>query len=162
MKYIYQRGKEYEKYKKLLDDCIECAKLCRKDNNNCEWYKEALDLLQEIEGIINANLNNEEEEINNEIEHDLEQINSHFHSDKQGFIDYILEKHPYDGYDKNTRPIQFRWDNIERDLDLIKFLIGNYKPDNYPKKTKEEKKRHKIIVNISQKLNKLYDDIADF
>ena len=162
VKYIYQRGKEYEKYKKLLDDCIECAKLCRKDNNNCEWYKEALDLLQEIEGIINANLNNEEEEINNEIEHDLEQINSHFHSDKQGFIDYILEKHPYDGYDKNTRPIQFRWDNIERDLDLIKFLIGNYKPDNYPKRTKEEKKRHKIIVNISQKLNKLYDDIADF
>ena len=162
VKYIYQKGIEYEKYKKLLDDCLECAKLCKKDNNNCEWYKEALDLLKGIEGIINANLNNEEEELNNEIEHELEQINYYFHSSKQRFIDYILEEHPYNGYDKNTRDIQYKWDNIERDLNLLAFLIGKYKPDNYPNKTKEEKKRYKIIVSISQKINNIYDEIADF
>ena len=135
--------------------------MCKKDKNNCEWYKEALKLLKEIEEIINGILNNEEEELKKEIEEDLKTIDNYFNSGKQRFIDYILEEYPYDGYDKNTRPIQYKWDIVERDLNLIEFLIGKYKPDNYPKRTKEEKKRYKIMVNIAQKLNTINDEISE-
>ena len=153
IKYTYQREEDYEKFKKLIDDSVECGRICNKNINNCEWYKEAIELQKELEENINNDLENDEE-IKKEIQDKIDQIDSLFDlNDKQRFIDSILEDFPYDGYDYENRDSKYNWENA--DEQLIMFLSSKYNPDNYPKRTKEEKQRYFIMVNICQKINNI-------
>ena len=61
IKLKYQKQTNYSKYKNILDNSIECAKLCSKNSDDCEWYKEVLELQKEIELKDNKNGNDEEE-----------------------------------------------------------------------------------------------------
>ena len=162
IKYVYQKGQEYKKYLKLLEDCILCAQLCNKNNNECEWYKEALDLKKEIEGKINIEKNDEDdEEMKKEINQILSSIDNFYNSSLQRFIVYILGEWPYEEYDKDTRPEDYQWDEPEKDKNLIDFLRKKYNPDIYPNRTREEKIRYKVIVKISQMLNMIYDEFEE-
>lgn len=156
IKFIYQKGEDYEKYKQLIDDSVECGEQCNKDINNCPWYKEAIELQKQLEEIINnKNNNNNDEIIKLEIQDKLDNIDSYFDSfeDKKRFINLILEEYPYDGYNKTEFDKIYKSDSL--DLELIDFLSKKYFPDNYPKNTKEEKKRYYIMEYICQKLNSL-------
>ena len=159
IKFIYQKGQAYDNYIKLLQDAETCARLCGKNHNNCEWYKEILNLKKDIELKLRKPSDyDEEEDIKDEIDRDLEQIQD-FSNDIQNFVNYILENHPYDGYDKNTRSKDYSWDNAERDIELLEFLKRKYNPDAYPKRTREEKKNYFIRVKISQIINKFIDEM---
>ena len=156
IKFKYQKGTSYDKYLKLLKDSQICAQLCGKNNNQCIWYKEVLDLEKEIE----SKLNDDEQEIKDEISDDLEQIQN-CSADKQRFVDFILQNHPYDGYNANTRPSDYFWDKVGRDITLFEFLKKKYNPDCYPKRTKEEKKKYYIRVKISQIINNYIHELED-
>jgi len=158
VKYDYQRGEDFEKYKKLIDDCIVCANICNKTTDDCIWYKEALELQKNLDEAINQNVPNDEE-IKEEIQNKIEHLDTLFEGkDIQRFIDYILDEHPYEGYNAETREVQFSWERVDKEL--IDFLSKKYNPDNYPKNTKEEKKRYLIMQNICQKLNNLLNNYS--
>ena len=156
IKYIYQKGTEYHKYKKMIDNCLKCAELCHKnEDNNCNWFFEAVALQRELDNIIinNNNNDNDEEEIKREIEPIISELDKFYNANKERFIDYILTNFPYNGYNEKSRDSRYDWNKCNRDL--IDFLRKKYDPNNYPKRTKEEKKRYYIILNISQKLNSI-------
>ena len=156
IKYTYQKGTEYHKYKKMIDNCLKCAELCHKnEDNNCNWFFEAVALQRELDNIIinNNNNDNDEEEIKREIEPIISELDKFYNANKERFIDYILTNFPYNGYNEKSRDSRYDWNKCNRDL--IDFLRKKYDPNNYPKRTKEEKKRYYIILNISQKLNSI-------
>ena len=154
IKYIYQKGTEYHKYKKMIDNCIKCAELCHKnEDNNCNWFFEAVALQRELDNIIINNSVNDEEEIKREIEPIISELDKFYIANNDRFIDYILTNCPYNGYDEKSRDSRYDWNNCNRDL--IGYLRKKYDPNNYPKRTKDEKKRYYIILNISQKLNSI-------
>jgi hypothetical protein len=158
IKLKYQKEKDYSKYKNLIDKCIDCAKQCSKDDDDCEWYKEALELRKEIElkdNIIDDG--GDENEIMNEAQKEIDNLNSTFECNENRFINEILTNFPYDGYN-NYNDI-FKNNDDELTINQIEFLIKKYDPDKYPKRTKEEKIRYKIIVFISQKLNEMKENI---
>lgn len=146
---IKRQKEENPYYKKLLDKCIDCAKLCYKDNDDCNWYKEALELKKEIE--IKDGNDNEEEEIKKEVKEKTDELKNILNSNEQRFIDEILSDFPFDGYDKYKN--YNNYDDIT--IELINFLISKYDPDKYSQNTKKEKIRYQIIVFIVQKLNEL-------
>ena len=74
------------------------------------------------------------------------------------FINYILKRWPYEGYNIQTRPSFYEWDNPNREL--ISFLSGKYHPDSYPQNTEEEKYKYKIMECISQRLNNLLEEMT--
>ena len=86
-------------------------------------------------------------DIRKEVSDCLEQIQNHS-ADLGRFIDYILENHPYDGYDINNRSDEYNWDNADRDIYLLEFLKRKYNPDSYHRRTREEKKNYYIRVKI--------------
>jgi len=150
IKLKYQKETD-SKYNKLIDNCIQCARLCSKERDDCEWYKEALELQKEIE-LKDDNNADEDEEIKKEVQDQIEILDDTFEEDKDRFIDEILKVFPYDGYDKNNNDFN---DNEEITIEQIDFLINKYEPNKYPKKTKEEKILYKIIVHIEEKLNEI-------
>ena len=158
IKLKYQKEIDYSKYKNLLDKCIECAKLCSKNNDYCEWYKEALELRKEIELKDNINVDGDDEnEIMNEAKKQIDKLNDTFECNENRFIDEILTNFPYNGYNKYND--NFYNNDDELTINQVEFLIKKYDPDKYPNRTKEEKIRYKIIVFISQKLNEMKENI---
>ena len=160
IKFKYQKGTAYDNYIKLLEDSKTCAKLCGKNDIKCSWFKEVLNLEEEIKTKINSKCNNDENDIREEVSDCLEQIQNHS-ADLGRFIDYILENHPYDGYDINNRPDEYNWDNADRDIYLLEFLKRKYNPDSYHRRTREEKKNYYIRVKISQLLNNFINEFKD-
>ena len=153
IKFSFLKGQKYTEYLKLIDRCLFFANSCNKNNLNVKWYKDALELKQEIE---NKN-NYSEQEIINNIENKLNEIDNLFNqNNKLEFINHILENYPYKGYDKHTRPSYYDWNSIN--MELITFLSKQYHPDNYPQDTQEEKCTYRIIVSISKKLNNLLEE----
>ena len=139
IKLKYQKETD-SKYNKLIDKCIECAKRCSKDNDGCEWYKEALEFKKE------------EEEIMKEAQKQINILDETFDESEERFIDEILSNFPYDGYDNNNNDFN---NNEEITIEQIGFLIKKYDPYKYPKSSKKEKILYKIIVYIEQKLNEI-------
>ena len=76
------------------------------------------------------------------------------HENKIDFINYILANFEYEGYaNENIGNLGLNWMNIN--LDLVQFLIKKYNIDKYPKKTAEERYKHRIIEDIIGKLHNL-------
>ena len=157
IKFIYQKGTEYQRYKKTIENSLKCAELCHQNTDDCNWYTEALKILNDLDAKIKENAI-DEEEIMKEIQPQIEYIEKIYDASHERFIDCILSDFPYNGYNKETRPKDYDWENYN-DKKLIEFLRKQYNPDNYPQKTKDEIIRHRIMVNISQKLNSILADI---
>ena len=158
IKLKYQKEKDYSKYKNLIDKCIDCAKQCSKDDDDCEWYKEALELQKEIE-LKDKNNPDEEKEIMDEVNKQIDILSDTFECDQIRFICEVLSNFPYDGYNKYNDNF-FNNDN-ELTIEQIDFLIKKYDPDKYRNNTKEEKILYKIIVFISQKLNEIKTNLEN-
>ena len=158
IKYTFQNGTEYQKYYKTIDKCLKCAELCEKNTEDYNWYTEALMLQRElIDKIKEIEDEIDEVEIMQIIQPTIENIEQFYNSNVETFIEYILEQCPYDRYNKDTKPKNLDWDRCDKNL--IDFLRRQYNPDNYPKNTKDEIIRYRIILNISQKLNNIYDNL---
>ena len=72
------------------------------------------------------------------------------------FIKFILEKHPYEGYDKDKEQRDFDKYN----LGLVNYLLQKYHPDNYSLKGGEEEKLNYCIYHeIERKFNNLYTSV---
>jgi hypothetical protein len=150
IKIKYQKETD-SKYNKLIDKCIQCARGCSKDNDDCEWYKEALELQKEIELKDDKN-GNDEEEIKKEAKKSIDSLLETFEEDEERFIDDILNNFPFDGYDKYKNDFN---KNEETTIEQIELLIKKYDPDKYPRISKKEKILYKIVVFIAQKLNEI-------
>ena len=147
IKLKFQKKTDYPQYKKLIDNCIHCARLCSKKSDDCDWYKEALELQKEIK--LKDDNHENEEEIMKEEKKQIENLNDALEEDKERFIEEILTNFPYDGYNKNNNPFN---NNEEITIDQIDFLIKKYDPEKYPKNSKKEKIIYKIIIFISKNL----------
>lgn len=156
IKYIFQKGKDYKSYKNDIDDCLELAEQLGKNNKNCHWYLEALQIKQTL-NVENESIGiiSDEEDIIEKFRPIKKELDNKFRIGQQDFIDYILENHPYEGYNINTRESYFNWSNLDKNL--VEFLRGKYNPDKYPKNTFDEKVNYKIMENISQKLNSILE-----
>ena len=85
-------------------------------------------------------------------------IDQKFNKKKENieFIKFILEKHPYKGYDKDKEQRDFDKYN----LGLVNYLLQKYHPDNYSLKGGEEEKLNYCIYHeIERKLNNLYTSV---
>jgi hypothetical protein len=150
IKLKYQKETD-SKYNKLIDKCLQCARLCSKKSDDCLWYKEALELQKEIELKEDINVD-EEKEIMKEVQKQIDILNDTLEEGEVRFIDEILNNFPYDGYDKKNNAFN---NNEEMTIDQIDFLIKKYNPDNYPKNSKKEKIIYNIIVFIVKNLNEI-------
>ena len=149
IKLVYQKETD-SKYNKLIDNCLECARLCSKDNDDCEWYKEAQELQKKIE--LKDNSVDDEKEIKKEVQKQIDILDNTFDCSEVRFINEVLDNFPYEGYNKY---IDNFCNNDKITIEQIEILIKKYDPDKYPSNTKEEKIKYKIIVYISQKLNEI-------
>ena len=149
IKLVYQKETD-SKYNKLIDNCLECARFCSKDNDDCEWYKEAQELQKKIK--LKDNSVDDEKEIKKEVQKQIDILDNTFDCSEVRFINEVLDNFPYEGYNKY---IDNFCNNDKITIEQIEILIKKYDPDKYPSNTKEEKIKYKIIVYISQKLNEI-------
>ena len=155
IKFTFLQGKKYSEYLKYLQWCLFYAEMSENNNESFKWYKDALELQKEIK----EKKHNISKQIISDIEEELNIIESYFRKpNKIEFINYILEKWPYKGYNKSTRPSEYDWNTIN--VELINFLSIQYHPDSYPQETKEEKLYHNIVLKISQLLNQFSNEIT--
>ena len=155
IKFSFLKGKKYTDYLKYLDWCLFYAKMSGNDNESFKWYKDALELKKEI----TEKKQNMSQNIISNIEEELNIIESYFsRENKIEFINYILEKWPYKDYNKLKRPSELDWNTINEDL--ITFLSKQYHPDCYPQETPEQNFYHRIVVKISQLLNKILNEMT--
>ena len=155
IKYIFQKGKDYNSYKNDIEDCLELAEQLDKNNKDCQWYLEASQIKEMLYNGNSMEGDGGDEEIEELFKPIKIKLDNEFAKDKQEFINYILREHPYDGYNINTRESYYNWDYIDRSL--IEFLRVKYNPDKYQRNTKDEKLKYKIMENISQKLNSILE-----
>ena len=155
IKFSLLNGKNYREYLMLIDRCIFNAKRCGKDNLSTKWFQDVKSLKEEIEN----KKNNFDKELSTDIKEEIKDMDKKFNqNDKMIFINYILERWPYDGYNNQTRPSFYDWDTINREL--ISFLWRKYHPDSYPQNTQEEKYKYKIMECISQRLNNILEEMT--
>ena len=143
--------KKYEDYLKCIDNCIYYAENpLKKNKNECEWYKEALDLKRNL-------LNKIEESKNGKIKK-IDEIFSK--KDNIGFINFILNNHPYKGYNQNSREPHLNWNKI--DIRLVDFLIDKYTNELNERKLDKQKTEYIIINNILEKLRSLQNEFKRY
>ena len=159
IKYKYLGYKKYDEYLKIIGDCLVIAKKLYQNENECEWYKEAKKLKEELEKKVEEQKNLEDKNFIDNYKEKLDEVinknNEIFkHDNKIDFINYILANFEYEGYaNENIGNLGLNWMNIN--LDLVQFLIKKYNIDKYPKKTAEERYKHRIIEDIIGKLHNL-------
>ena len=121
----------YKHYNELAEKCLLIADDLNIDKNT-EWYKEFLELYDEIKemnGQIQS-INDIKDSIRLQHNNEFTEIDNKFDrgKNKKGFIKYILETTPYDGYedDKKNKIIDKKNEN-----ELIDYLKTKYHPDDY-------------------------------
>ena len=71
------------------------------------------------------------------------------------FIEFILNNHPYNGYEEDLKNEKINFKNFS--LELVNILLEKYHPDNYTYQGDEQTKlKYCIIHEITKNLNKLY------
>ena len=133
----FLRNLNYQRYFELGKIC----KLFEKDKNseinqNEDWYKEFIDLMEDIEGKYEV-IKKKEEEMKKEIRKKnikiFEEIDFKFIKKKndQEFIDYILELKPYKGYENDKAKNVLESKKKEGLENMALYLTYKYNPDSY-------------------------------
>ena len=142
----------------LADRCEFIISKIKIDENE-EWYKEYKDLNKLINKKSEKNDKDYNEKLKvikekngkifKEIDDKFEECEKKKNID---FIKYILQKHPYKGYDKNEK------DFSKYNQDLLDFLLKKYLPDDYtsPGEDKESDLNYYIVNEIYKKISYLY------
>ena len=146
---------------KLYNDLAEKCQFIANDLNidkNTEWYKEFLkiyDEIKEMNGQIQS-INDIKDSIRLQHINEFTEIDNKFDRgrNKKGFIKYILETTPYDGYedDKKNKIIDNKNEN-----ELIDYLKTKYHPNNYEFTDNPNRQlRYCKIEHIESLLNSLH------
>ena len=98
----------------------------------------------------------EQETFENNIKYDeneiFEEIKEYRRKTNLEFIEFILDKYPpHKNPIKKNRTVQEEWNKNPKIL--VEKLSARYNPDNYSKKTEEEKLMYTIYHSISTELN---------
>jgi len=121
----------YQLYCKLAERCLFITDNLNIDKNT-EWYKEFLEIYNEVKELNKQiqSINEIKDNIRAQHTNEFTEIDNRFKrgKDKKGFINYILETTPYDGYedDKKNKIIDNKNEN-----ELIDYLKSKYHPDRY-------------------------------
>jgi hypothetical protein len=120
----------YKLYCQLADECLLKIEDLDIDRND-EWYKEFLKIHEEIKEMNKLQSINEiKDNIRRKYKSEFTDIDNKFDrgKNKKGFIQYILETIPYDGYEEDKK------NNIldnKSESELIAHLKIKYHPDDY-------------------------------
>ena len=159
--YSFLGNKNYKRLYNLGQRCEYLAKL--KKQTESEWYKEFSRLYEDI---INSYKNSRipkdklREIILNKYKDKFNEIEKKFNekkSDKQ-FIEFILEKYPYKGYNHHKiQDIYFE----EKEQELLLALRSKYHPDQYKYSEEDEQSQFQffIIEIIESYLNNMFENI---
>ena len=138
-KYIIDVNKDREQYK-TKNWYQEFDNLYRTLKQSEPKYEEYHKILPEIRS--------QYSDIFNEIERQFNKKKSN-----NEFIKFILDKHPYKGYEKDKNNPIFKTYSLE----LVNFLLDKYHPDNYSfTGDNTAKLQYCIIHEIAKKLNNIY------
>ena len=146
----------YKLYCELAEICLSRADDLNIDKNT-EWYKEFLEIYDEIKEMNEQlqSINEIKDNIKAEHADEFTKLDNKFNRGRniKDFINYILETTPYDGYedDKKNKVIDNKKEN-----ELITYLKVKYHPNNYQLTDNPNKQlRYCKIEYIESLLNSL-------
>ena len=146
----------YKLYCQLAETCLFIIRDLNIDENT-EWYKEFLEIYNEIKEINERiqTLNEIKDNIKQKYKSKFEEIDKKFDKGKnrKDFIKYILETTPYDRYEEDKKNIDNKSEN-----ELIEYLKIKYHPDHYelPDDNENKQLRYCKIEYIESLLNSLH------
>ena len=132
-------------------------------NPKPEWYKDFCEMYKDLKDYYTPEMQEEEmkDNIKKKYKTKFEEIDAIFNKKKSNneFIEFILKKIPYIGYDKDK--------DIKKDLfkkepqELLKYLKNKYSPDKYTYTPEDEDSQLKfcLIGYIDGYFNRLYGQI---
>ena len=150
----------YKLYLQLGEKCKWIADRLKIDKN-IEWYKEFLEIYQELKNTHKIITQNEiKDKIKEKYKNKFDEIDEKFRKRKNNieFIEYILLNKPYPEYedDKNNGKFDFKKESQE----LLKYLSMKYHPDNYKMSEDDEQLQldYFLIGHIDALINKIYEE----
>ena len=151
----------YKLYCKWGEDCEYIANEKLKIDPKVEWYS---DFSKTYSSLKNRYHQISDKEIKAKIkakyEKEFEEIEQKYKKENtQGFINYILKKIPYNGYEEDLEKKTKDFSNVNQDL--IFYLADKYHPNHYTLNKDDEKSQlnYCLIEYIDSLLNKLYKNI---
>jgi hypothetical protein len=150
----------YKLYCKWGEECESIAKKLQLDSK-VEWYSDFCETYNKIKIQYHSIIENEMKlKIKTKYEKEFEEIDEKFKKEAtKGFINYILEKIPYKGYEEDIKNNSKDFNNVNPEL--IFYLFEKYHPKHYKYLEDDEKSKLKyfLIESIDSLLNKLYTRI---
>ena len=159
----YLGDSNYKKYMKLGQECEFIVNQLNIDKKE-KWYLEFEEIFKEIKEnyeLLKESEREMRENIRKKYKEEFDEIDNKFVKRKNNleFINYILKKKPYEGYeeDKKNSTINFK----EESQELVKHLQAKYHPDNYSYNNDDEKSQldYCLIEYIMSYLNKIFEKI---
>ena len=170
IKYKYLK---HDNKQKLLEDiqylssesvrrAIQLVNIIHKNVENMNWYKEIKQIDLEIQEyfLIEEEKNSGGFQLQTKKENKaiFDELEENFKKNNLEIIKFVLNKYPPINYQNHAnQTIEEQWHNNKKKL--VSNLCINYKADNYPKETKEEKLKYTIMSTISTKINAIYNEI---
>ena len=161
----YLGDSNYKKYIKLGQDCefiIDKLNINKKE----KWYLEFEEIYKEIKEnyeLLKESEKEMRENIKRNYKEEFDEIDNKFVKRKNNleFINYILKKRPYEGYEedrKKNKKINFN----EESQELVNHLRTKYHPDNYHYNNDDEKSQldYCLIEYIMSYLNRMFEKIS--
>ena len=159
-------GKTSRRLLKLCERCEFIAKELGITNKD-DWYKEFLELYEDIKSsidIIDENQREMREKIKRKYKEKFDELERKYNTKRNNkeFIDFILskEEYQYKNYknDKKNNKIKF---SENQEQEFLQFLRGKYHPDQYDYFSDDENSQLKycIVEKIESYLNSMYENI---
>ena len=100
------------------------------------------------------------EKIKNKYKADFDELQNNFNKKKNNreFIEFVLDKYPYEDYEEDKRLNKI---DFSKEQELLLYLSSKYHPDQYKYMNEEEQiqKLHFIAELIDSLLNNMYNTI---
>ena len=157
-------GKTNKRLLKLGEHCKFIASQLR-ITEEANWYKEFCEIHEDIKktlNILEINLREMRENMRRKYKVKFDELETKFNTkrNKKEFIDFILEKYPYNDYEKDKKEGKIKF-SVKQEQEFLKFLIPKYHPDRYEYSSDNEQSQLKycIVEKIEAYLNNMYEYI---
>ena len=151
-------------YKRLIKLCEKCEIIARElDKKYEDWYIEFQEIYNNILSTyskLQENLRDVRDNIRNKYRDDFYEIEEKFNKKKNNneFIQFILDKYPYKGYENDKKSIK---KDYPEEQELLQFLRSKYHPDQYEIifGNEQSEKLYCIVEKIESYLNNMFETI---
>ena len=145
---IFLGYSNYKNYIRLAEYCEVIVKYLDIDINE-DWVKEFQNIYQKIKELYKK-MQIPRKDIKNKYKNQFDEIDNKFLNRKNNneFIDYILKLYPYEGYENDKNIKDFK----NNSLDLIKYLMIRYNPDNYYTNSFEEDEKSLLFYSLMESI----------